>query len=66
MQEQEKLREIESLGEEAEDFQEDAMWEESRREAGSWGGILLVQAVICALIVLALIFFKVSDDGKYQ
>ena len=39
MQEQEKLREIESLGEEAEDFQEDAMWEESRMEAGSWGGI---------------------------
>lgn len=69
MQDQEKLREIESMGEDGGDFPEDEeyeKYEESLKESGGWGGIPLFQAVICALIILALIFFRVSDGTKYQ
>lgn len=66
MQYQEKLREIENLGEDDDLFQEDETLEENREERNSWGGIPLLQAVVCALAVLALIFFRVSDDAKYQ
>lgn len=65
MQDPEKLREIENLGEDDGLFQEDEAWDDNR-EGGGWGGIPLLQAVICALAVLALIFFRVSDDAKYQ
>ena len=66
MQDQEKLREIENLGEEDDDIREDEIWGEDQKERGCWGGILLVQAVICALIVLALVFFRISDNAKFQ
>lgn len=67
MQDQEKLRDIESLGEEDESLEEDdELWEADRSERGGWGNILLVQAVICAVMMLALVFFRVSDDAKYQ
>lgn len=66
MQDQEKLREIESMGEDCGDFPEDEEYEESLKESGGWGGIPLLQAVVCALIILALIFFRVSDGTKYQ
>lgn len=66
MQDPEKLREIENLGEEVELPQEDETWEEDRVEGGGWGGVPLLQAVICALAVLALVFFRLTDDKKYQ
>lgn len=66
MQDPEKLREIENLGEDDGFFQEDNTWDDDREEGGGWGGIPLLQAVICALAVLALIFFRVTDDAKYQ
>lgn len=66
MQDQEKLREIESLGGEEEDQALEAGWEEDVGEGSGWGGALLLQAVICALAVLALVFFKMTDEGKYQ
>lgn len=66
MQDLEKLREIENLGEDDALFQEDDAWDGDRKEGGSLSGIPLLQAVICALAVLALIFFRISDDVKYQ
>ncbi len=67
MQDPEKLREIESIGEPEEGSPDEELWEEEEREAGgSWSGVPLLQAVICALAVLALVFFRVSDDAKYQ
>lgn len=66
MQDQEKLREIENLGEEDDDIREGEIWGEDQKERGCWGGVLLVQAVICALIVLALVFFRISDNAKFQ
>lgn len=66
MQDPEKLREIESLGEDEKAYAEDDDWEEENEHDGSWSGIPLLQAVICALAVLALVFFKLSDDAKYQ
>ena len=64
MQDPEKLREIEDLGEDSE--LSDETWEEDRGEGGGWGGVPLLQAVICALAVLALVFFRLTDDKKYQ
>lgn len=67
MQDPEKLREIETLGEESNVLQEDETWETEQEEVGTgWGGIPLLQAVICALAVLALVFFRVSDDTRYH
>ncbi len=67
MQDPEKLREIESIGEPEEGSPDEELWEEEEREeGGSWSGVPLLQAVICALAVLALVFFRVSDDAKYQ
>ena len=66
MQDPKRLQEIESLGEDEELFQEDETWGDNREESSSWGGIPLMQAVICAMTVLALIFFRVSDDAKYK
>ena len=64
MQDQEKLREIENLGEEDDDIREGEIWGEDQKERGCWGGVLLVQAVISALIVLALVFFRISDNEQ--
>lgn len=67
MQDPEKLREIEDLGED-DGFQEDeALEEEEEQEAGGgWGSVPLLQAVICALAVLALVFLSVSNEEKYH
>lgn len=65
MQDPEKLREIESLGEEeGQDLENN--WEEETGESSGWGGALLLQAVVCALAVLALIFFRVTDEVKFR
>ena len=67
MQDPEKLREIESIGDPEEDSPDEELWEEEERETGgSWSGVPLLQAVICALAVLALVFFQITDDAKYQ
>jgi len=66
MQDPEKLREIDSLGEDEELFQEDETWEDGQEGKGSWGSVPLLQAVICALVILALVFFRVTDETKYQ
>ena len=66
MQDPEKLREIEDLGEEKDIFQEDETWDEGTEESGGWGGVPLLQAVVCALAVLVLVFFRVTDDTKFQ
>ena len=67
MQDPEKLREIESIGEPEEGSPDEERWEEDEREEGGrWSGVPLLQAAICALAVLALVFFRVSDDAKYQ
>ncbi len=64
MQDPEKLREIDSLGEESSEAQED-FWEEAPEKSG-WGGAPLLQAVLCAAAILALVFFKLTDESKYQ
>ncbi len=67
MQDPEKLREIESLGEQEDSPQEDGeLWEEAGVNDSSWGTVPLLQAVICALAVLALVFFRISDEEKYN
>lgn len=66
MQDLEKLHEIESLGQEVQDPEElDELWEEPE-EIQSGGGVPLLQAVICALVLAALLFFKFADQEKYQ
>ena len=66
MQDQEKLREIDSLGEEDSMAQEE-FWETPEVEVRrGWGGAPLLQAVICALALLALVFFKFTDEEKYR
>ncbi len=66
MQEQEKLREIESLGQEEEDQEEhEEYWDEPEERQGG-GGVPILQAVICALALVALLFFKFTDKERYQ
>lgn len=66
MQDPEKLREIEALGEDEELFQKNEAWEDDREGRDGWGGVPLLQAVICVLAVLALLFFRITDETKYQ
>ena len=65
MQDPEKLREIDSLGEEFDDSFQEEDWE-GPEEKSHWGGALLLQSVICALAMLALVFFRITDDERYQ
>ena len=66
MQDQEKLREIESLGQDEEALEEqEAYWDEPEEKQGG-GGVPVLQAVICALVLVALLFFKFTDTEKYQ
>lgn len=66
MQDQEKLREIESLGQDQEALEEqEEYWEEPEEKQGG-GGVPILQAVICALVLVALLFFKFTDTEKYQ
>ena len=65
MQDPEKLREIEALGQEEGEDQDDDFWEEPEREPG-WNGVPLLQAVICALALAALLVIKFTDAGRYE
>ena len=65
MQDPEKLREIDSLGEEFDDSFQEEDWE-GPEEKSHWGGALLLQSVICALAMLELVFFRITDDERYQ
>lgn len=64
MRDPEKLREIEALGQEEGEEPED-FWEEPERQPGGSGAPLL-QAVICALALAALLVIKFTDEGRYQ
>lgn len=66
MQDPEKLREIESLGQEDEEQEEqEAYWDEAEEGQGG-GGVPILQAVICAIALIVLLFFKFTDREKYQ
>lgn len=65
MQDPEKRQEIESLGEEYDDFSQEEC-EDAAEEKSNWSGALLLQAVICAIAMLILVYFRMTDDGKYQ
>lgn len=64
MQDPEKLREIECLGET--DGEPQAEWPEESRESRDWGGALTIQTVICVLILLMIVFFKLTDGERFQ
>lgn len=66
MRDPEELREIDSLG--LEDSPEDEWQEEREKEEqqAGWGGVPLLQAVLCALALIVLMFFKFTDPERYQ
>lgn len=64
MQDPEKLREIEELGQEEGEDQED-FWEDPEGHP-NWSGAPLLQAVICVLALAALLIIKFTDTEKYQ
>ena len=72
MQDPKKLQEIENLGHtsESEDENIDAFWDEEENKAerteGAWGGAPLLQAVLCAIAVVMLVFFKLNDQERYN
>ncbi len=63
MRNQNEFQEIENLGE---DWKEEELEQEERRERGKRRGSLpIVQAVICVLIILALAVLKLSSPEVY-
>lgn len=66
MRDPDELREIDSLG--LEDSPEDEWREEpeENEEASGWGGIPLLQALLCAAALIVLMFFKFTDPERYQ
>lgn len=66
MLDRDELREIDSLGEEELPEEEsEELWTEPPGKPG-WGGAPLLQAVLCALLIGALVFFKFFDGEKYR
>lgn len=64
MRDPEKLREIDSLGLSPEDE-----WREEPEEeeaSSGWGGVPLLQALLCAAALIALLFLKFTDPERYQ
>lgn len=62
---EDELREIDSLGAETPEEIYPEPWEKQPEKAG-WGGVPLLQAVLCALVIGALVFFQFCDTKKYQ
>ena len=62
MRDPDELRELESLG--LDDGEQEEEWKEDTCESG--GGAPLLQAVLCALALIALVFFKLTDEGRYE
>lgn len=63
MRDPDEMRELEAVGED-EDLEED--WQEPPQGESGGGGASLLQAVLCALALIALVFFKVTDPARYQ
>lgn len=63
MQDRDELREIDNLGEE-EDFQ--GQWEEDLPEKPAWGGVPLLQAALCALLIVGMVYLKVAGKEQYE
>lgn len=61
MQEREKLQEIENIGED-EGLEE----QEEEHRSGGLGAVPLLQVVLCALVLAALVFLKCTDREKYD
>lgn len=67
MQDPEKIREIESLGQEDDDQEsQEELWVTDEAKQSGWGGVPFLQAVLCALALLVLVYFWVADREKYQ
>lgn len=62
MQDREKLQEIEKIGED-EGLEEP---EQEERRSGGYGTVPLVQTILCALALAALVFLKMTAPEKYE
>lgn len=60
MQEREKLQEIESMG------SEEPEWEEPEKSVGGKGIVSIIQVAVCALAMVALVYFKLADTEKFD
>lgn len=65
MLDRDELREIDGLGEEDSEEELPELWT-APPEKPAWGGVPLLQAVLCALLIGALVFFKFYHPEKYQ
>lgn len=59
MRDPKEFQEIENLGE------EEIEQERSERPTGGFGAVPLVQAVLCALVILALVLLKFTSPDNY-
>ncbi len=68
MLKKEDLQEIDSLGEELEEDQEDQEdeWEDEPEKEKKYSVVPLLQLIACVLILSGLLYFKMTDQKKYN